>query len=151
ANDLNRFRELKRLAHINDPLQEANQSYTDALKNVYSCGNDRICEQPWQRARAYLKQHSTTPVKMDGENILMTGEPVESDDISITVSRILDPKTNQMLIFMDLQCKENSQGSSLCNRGEKVQRIKENFQAALSGESALPGNPADVGIASPNR
>jgi hypothetical protein len=144
ANDLKRFRELKQLAQINDPLQEANQSYTDALKNVYNCGDDRICEQPWQRARNYLKQHSTTQVKMDGENILMTGEPMETDDISITVSRILDNKTSQTLIFMDLQCKQNVQGNKLCSQGEKVQRIKQNFQAALRGESSMPEKPAGV-------
>jgi hypothetical protein len=151
ANDLKRFRELKQLAQTNDPLQEAKQSYTNALKNVYNCGDDRNCEKPWRHARAYLKQHSTTAVKMDGENILMTGEPVENDDISITVSRILDRKSNQTLIFMDLQCKETTQGSALCKQGEKVRRIKENFQTALDAESAQPENPADIEIATPNR
>jgi hypothetical protein len=150
ANDLNRFRELKQLAQTNDPMQEASQSYTDALLNVYNCGNDRDCEQPWQRAKAYLKQHSSTPVKMDGENIIMTGSPVESDDISITVSRIYDRKTNQTLIFMDLQCKDTSQGHALCTRGEKVLRIKKNFQAALGGESTTPTSPAGVEVANPS-
>ncbi len=150
ARDLSRFRELKQLAQTNDPLQEASQSYTDALLNVYNCGNDRDCEQPWQRAKAYLKQHSSTPVKMDGENIIMTGSPVENDDISITVSRIYDRKTNQTLIFMDLQCKDTSQGHALCTRGEKVLRIKENFQAALGGESTTPASPAEVEVANPS-
>ncbi len=151
AKDLKRFRELKQLVQTDDPMQEANQSYTEALKNVYNCANNKDCEQPWQRARAYVRKHSTTPVKMDGENILMTGAPVENDDISITISRIRDRKTNQTLIFMDLQCKETSQGIALCKRGEKVMRIKEGFQAALEGESGLDGNSAEVDLATPNR
>lgn len=152
AKDLERFRELKKLAQTNDPMQEASQSYTQALLNVYNCGNDRNCKQPWQRAKTYLKQHSSTPVNMDGENILMTGAPMENDDISITVSRIQDAKTNQTLIFMDLQCKDTSQGHALCSRGEKVRRIKENFQAVLSGngKSSAPKDPARVEIATPN-
>jgi hypothetical protein len=151
AKDLKRFRELKQLAQTNDPMQEANQSYTEALKNVYNCSSDLECEQPWRRARAYLKKHSTTAVKMDGENILMTGAPVENDDISITVSRIRDRKTDQTLIFMDLQCKETSQGKALCNRGERVKRIKEAFQPALNGESPADENQAGTEAATPNR
>ncbi|MEJ2455525.1 MAG: DUF4124 domain-containing protein [Candidatus Thiodiazotropha sp.] len=151
AKDLNRFRELKQLVQTNDPMQEANQSYTEALKNVYDCTSDSDCEQPWQRARAYVKKHSTTQVKMDGENILMTGAPVENDDISITVSRIRDRKTDQTLIFMDLQCKETSQGIALCKGGERVRRIKEGFQAALDGTSQADESPAGTELATPNR
>ncbi len=151
ARDLNRFRELKQLTQTNDPLLEANQSYTDALQNVYNCGDDTACDAPWQKARAYLRKHSTTPVKMDGENILMTGSPVENDDISITVSRIQDHKTDQTLIFMDLQCKDTSQGAALCNKGERVKLIKENFQAMLSDHPARSDSTAGVEASSPSR
>jgi len=151
AKDLKRFRELKQLAQSSDPLLEANQSYTDALMNVYNCGEDKDCEAPWQKARAYLRKHSTTPVKMDGENILMTGTPAENDDISITVSRIRDRKTDQTLIFMDLQCKDTSQGAMLCNSGERVKRIKENFQSALNDQPSLSTSPDGVELASPSQ
>ena len=134
AKDLKRFRELKQLAQTNDPMQEANQSSAKALMNVYNCGDDKACDIPWQRAKAYVKKHGTTPVKMSGDNILMTGEPVRNDDISITISRIHDRKTEQTLIFMDLQCKDITLGTALCERGEKVRRIKEEFQAALRSD-----------------
>jgi hypothetical protein len=151
ARDLNRFRELKKLARTNDPVQEASQSYSNALLNVYNCGSDLKCERQWKRAKAYLKIHSTTPVKMDGENIVMTGDPIENDDISITVSRILDRATSQTLIFMDLQCKETSVGIALCSRGEKVQRIKQNFHPALDGVPPAIEKPKDMEIATPTR
>lgn len=149
AQDLKRFRELKQLAQLNDPVQEASQTYSDALLNVYNCGPDTGCESPWLRAKAYLKQHSTTPVRMDGENILMTGSPVDNDDISITVSRIRDRKSGQTLIFMDLQCKETSQGEALCSRSEKINRIKENFQPTLAGRPLTPASPAGLELATP--
>lgn len=151
AKDLKRFRELKHLVRGNDPLLEANQSYSDALVNVYQCGNDPICAGPWERAKVYLMQHSTTPLRMQGENILMTGIPAENDDISITMSRINDQKTGQTLIFMDLQCKETTMGETLCKRGEKVQRIKDNFQSALSQHTQAPGAPGSMEVATPEQ
>jgi hypothetical protein len=146
AADIKRFRELKQLAQTNDPQQEANQSYIEALQNVYNCSQENNCEQAWQRAKAYVRANSTMPVRMDGEYILMTAAPAENDDISITVSKILDRKSDQTLIFMDLTCKETHQGAALCNRGEKVLRIKQGFQAALGGYSkpALPTDAQEV-------
>ena len=149
AKDLKRFRELKQLAQTNDPVQEATKSLTDALQNVYNCGTDSQCNVAWQRAKDYLRKHGTTPVKMEGENILMTGSPVENEDISITVSRIHDLKNNQTLIFMDLQCKDNNVGYTLCNKGEKVARIKAGFQPALKGAEQTPDAPAGLEVAEP--
>jgi hypothetical protein len=151
AYDLKRFRELKQLSQTNDPLQEANKSYLDALQNVYNCGNDEFCDKPWKRARAYLKQYSTTPIKMDGKNILMTGTPAENDDISITVSRINDRKTNTTLIFMDIQCKDTSKGYALCHESEKSRHIKDNFQKVLRGEMIDPASTAKAETAKPSR
>ena len=150
AKDQNRFRELKKLAQSSDPLLEASQSFTEALLNVYDCGDDKVCEQPWQRAKAYLKQNSTTPVKMDGENIVLTSSPQENDDISITVSRLFDRKSNQTLIFMDLQCKDTSQGNALCSKGEKAMRIKEGFQPAVSGSPPTSKTPSEQAVAAPS-
>jgi len=147
AKDLKRFRELKQLTQTNDPMQEASQSNAKALLNVYNCEDDTACDAPWRRAKAYVKQNSTTPVKMLGDNILMTGEPVRNDDISITISRIHDRKTEQTLIFMDLQCKDITQGAALCERGEKVRRIKEAFQAALGRDEVAA--PSGVENATP--
>lgn len=149
AKDLKRFRELKQLVQTNDPVQDASQSLIEALQNVYNCGTDSQCDIAWQQAKDYLRKNSTTPVKMEGENILMTGAPAESDDISITVSRIHDRKTGQTIIFMDLVCKDNNQGYALCTKGEKVARIKAGFQSALGGGVQTPVAPAGLEVASP--
>jgi len=149
AKDQKRFRELKKLVQTNDPVQEASQFLSEAMLNVYNCGQDSQCEVAWEHAKDYLKKNSTTPVKMEGENILMTGEPAESDDISITVSRIHDEKTKQTLIFMDLQCKDNNQGYELCTKGEKVAQIKAGFQTAVGGDTQKPVASAGLEVASP--
>lgn len=152
AKDVKRFRELKKLAQTNDPVKEATKSLIDALQNVYNCGADTHCDAAWQRAKEYARKNGTTAVKMEGDNILMTGTPVENDDISITVSRIHDYKNNQTLIFMDLQCKDNNLGYALCSKGEKVTRIKAGFQPALNGgASQTPKAPAELEIAKPDQ
>ena len=135
AKDLQRFRELKQLEQSDDPLQEASESFIAALKNVYDCGKDSQCGEPWRRAKAYLKQFSTTPISMDAENIFMSGAPVNEEDLSITLSRIQDSKRGNTLIFLDLQCKDSPQGVKYC-KSEKVENIKEGFQAALSEPAA---------------
>jgi hypothetical protein len=149
AQDLQRFRELKQLAQTDNPLLEASQSYTDALLNVYHCGSDHRCETPWKRAKAYLKKHSTTPIRMQGENILMTALPAENNDISITMSRITDRKSGQTLIFMDLQCKATSMGIAMCKRGERIIRIKEGFQPWVAEGTRHPPGPQKAEVTKP--
>jgi hypothetical protein len=135
ARDLKRFRELKKMEQPNDPIQEARNFFDLALQNVYRCQGADNCEGPWKRARAYLKTHSTTPIKIDGENIVITGEPVKDDDISISVSRINDEKTGSLLIFMDLQCKIISMQKRICLNNDLIKRIKEGFRDELANAS----------------
>ncbi len=137
ARDLKRFRELKKLEQSSDPILEAKASFDDALLNVYHCQSGDNCQGPWQRAKAYLKANSTTPIKIEGENIVVTGEPLDETDISISVSRINDPKRGSIVIFMDLQCKIISMQSQTCKNSEDIQRVKQGFRAALAKGSDL--------------
>ncbi|MCU7905217.1 MAG: DUF4124 domain-containing protein [Candidatus Thiodiazotropha sp. (ex Epidulcina cf. delphinae)] len=131
ARDQQRFRELKKLAKDGNPVVEAKASFDDALQNVYDCRGNSACDGPWQRAKAYLRTHSTTPIKMEGDNIVITGEPLEDGDISISVSRIPDPKKGSTVIFMDLQCKLESIQSNRCKNDSAANRIKQGFRTAL--------------------
>ncbi|MET0068187.1 MAG: DUF4124 domain-containing protein [Candidatus Thiodiazotropha sp.] len=131
ARDLQRFRELKKLRTTNNPAFDADNSFAQALQNVYDCGQDTACDRPWKLARKYLRQHSTTPIKIDAENIIISGEAINEGDISISMSRIRDPKQGNTLIFMDLQCKSDPQRNASCQGTPEVKRIKAEFQAAL--------------------
>ena len=131
ANDLKRFRELRQLEEVDDPLEEASVTFVEALKNVYDCGDDNLCDLAWNRARDYVKRYNTTPIKMNVDNIFLSGSPVKEDDISITLSRIQDSKRGRTLIFMDLQCKDTPQGNRHC-QSDQVEAIKQGFQDAVS-------------------
>ncbi|MEJ2621835.1 MAG: DUF4124 domain-containing protein [Candidatus Thiodiazotropha sp.] len=131
AKDLQRFRELKKLKTTSNPLEEAEESFHSALLNVFDCQGDRACDEPWKLAKQYLKKHSTTATKIDGDNIVITAEPVKEGDISISMSRIEDPKKGNTVIFMDLQCKKVSIHDLPCEKSAEVQAIKAGFQQAL--------------------
>jgi hypothetical protein len=131
AKDLNRFRELKKLNTDTNPIEEAKESFSNALQNVYDCQADRTCDKPWKLAKQYLKKHSTTPVKIDGTNIIITAEPVNEGDISISMSRIEDSRKGNTVIFMDLQCKKDTKRNIACEKTPEVMQIKAGFQQAL--------------------
>jgi len=135
AKDQKRFRELKQLEAGNDPLKEAQQSMLKAMQNVYDCGTSNPCDGPWKLAKGYMKRYITTPITMDADNILMSGNPTQPEDISITLSRIKDPSDEHTLIFMDLQCKDSPQGERLC-RSDQVKSIIAGFQPALGQRRA---------------
>ncbi|MEW8508299.1 MAG: DUF4124 domain-containing protein [Candidatus Thiodiazotropha sp.] len=137
ARDLKRFRELKKLEQSNDPIQEAKVSFDDALQNIYHCQSGDKCDGPWQKAKTYLKTHSTTPIKIEGQNIVITGEPLDENDISVSISRINDPRKGTIVIFMDLQCKIISTQSRICKNSENVKRIKQGFRTALAEGASL--------------
>ncbi|MCG8489178.1 MAG: DUF4124 domain-containing protein [Chromatiales bacterium] len=131
AMDLKRFRELKKLNDSSNPIEEAEESFSDALQNVFDCQTDKACSKPWRLAKQYLKKHSTTAVKIDGANIVITAEPVKEGDISISMSRIEDPKKGSTVIFMDLQCKKDPTRQMACEKTPEVKQIKAGFQQAL--------------------
>ncbi|MBA1444427.1 MAG: DUF4124 domain-containing protein [Chromatiales bacterium] len=130
ARDLERFRVLKRLSRKPDDKLETAQS-EEELSNVYHCQGESRCETSWQAANQYLHSHATTPVRMLAENILMTGQPVKAQDISITMSRLTDAITRQTIIFMDLQCKDTPEGAAFC-ASKPVRQIREGFNAAVA-------------------
>ena len=72
AKDQQRFRELKQLEESNDPLQEATETFIEALKNVYICP-DESCDTPWVKAKDYMRLHTTTPIKMRTSALLCRG------------------------------------------------------------------------------
>ncbi|RDH82071.1 MAG: DUF4124 domain-containing protein [endosymbiont of Escarpia spicata] len=130
ARDLERFRVLKRLSRKPDDKLETAQS-EEGLSNVYHCQGESRCEASWQAAKQYLHSHATTPVRMLAENILMTGQPVKAQDISVTMSRLTDSITRQTIIFMDLQCKDTPEGTAFC-ASEPVRQIRNGFNAAVA-------------------
>ncbi len=137
--DLARFRELRkggaRAANADVIVQP---DIPDLVETAVRC-QDARCNQLWEIAKSYARQHATTPVDLSADRILVTAPARELKDISITVSRLDDPKDGGERIFMDVQCASFSEGKALC-RSDRVKEIRDGFRTALSDRVAGRGS-----------
>ncbi len=138
AADLQRFRELKNLAP-KPKEKDAGLPEHSLLETVVPCDTEKACDQAWERAEAYVREHATTRLQMLADSIIMTAAPLKDSDISITVSRIRNKEKPGARLFMDLQCKESPRGRDLCNTDE-INRIRLGFRRFLGATE--PGGEA---------
>ena len=131
ANDIRRFRVLKKLK-ANNQLEEEAQERAE-LNTVFLCTEINQCNLAWTRANEYVKAHATTKLQLLGEGIYMTRAPSVDEDISLTVARIKDKKTGDEKIFLDQQCRTTVQGQEFC-KSETSKDLKRNFIPFLLGQ-----------------
>ena len=136
AKDLERFRELK---HLTASRQTQERQEGATLSNLVPCGTEKVCERRWARARAFVRERASTPVQMEGENILVTAPPRRDDDIAIAVSRLRDRDSGRISLFLDLRCKDSSIGARLC-ASPKVAAIRKAFRAEMLALGESPTN-----------
>lgn len=130
-NDIRRFRILKQLKSDNR-LEEQAQERAE-LNTVYQCSDVNMCNIAWSRAIDYVKQHATTKLQLLGDGIYMTRSPDEDTDISLTVARIKDKKTQEEKIFLDQQCRGTVFGAEFCE-SDTSKDIKRGFIPFLLGQ-----------------
>ena len=122
--DIRRFRVLKKL-NIEDNLDEEARQRAE-LNTVYICPDVNYCNMAWIKAQDYVKKHATTKLQLVGEGIYMTRAPKADNEISLTVARIKNKKTQQEKIFLDQQCRSSVKGAEFCN-SEQSKDLKRNF------------------------
>ena len=108
----------------------AESEVPDLVETAVRCEGAQ-CDTLWAKALDYARQHATTPIDLAADRILVTAPPREKNDLSITVSRLVDDKYGGERIFMDVQCERFSEGQEYC-KGPEVTAIRENFRTALS-------------------
>jgi hypothetical protein len=128
--DLVRFRQLRKGVRRSDNTEVAKSEIPDLVETAVRCEDPATCDRLWERAQAYARANATTPVDLSAARILVTAPPRGKKDISITVSRLDDPKSGGQRIFMDLQCARFTEGRELC-RSPEVSAIREQFRAAI--------------------
>ncbi|MCP4290016.1 MAG: DUF4124 domain-containing protein [Gammaproteobacteria bacterium] len=135
--DLQRFRELK---NLREPRESLSSSFKDTrgslLDTVVICDDESHCAALWAKAESYVRRHATTRLQLLAPSIIMTSAPAKDDDITIAVSRIVEPKVPGARLFLDLQCKASPRGKDFCTTAE-VEQIRTGFREFLS--AAKPG------------
>lgn len=127
--DIDRFRVLKKIKSDNTD-SEVQKEKTE-LNTVFRCPDGLHCDEAWEKAIAYVKKHATTKLQLLGEKIYMTSAPSKDSEVSLTVARIIDKKTQEEKIFLDQQCRISIKGQEFC-AGEISKSIKRNFLPTIS-------------------
>lgn len=127
--DLKRFRQLKTPEKA---AQEAPQAKVRAalLDTVVACKDASECDRFWSKAEAYVRANATTMVRMTGRSIVATAPPQDDAEYSLTLSRLPDRDGTGVRIFLDLQCRDTTQGREFC-AGPRVKKVREEFRAAI--------------------
>jgi hypothetical protein len=128
--DLMRFRQLRKGHGRSENAVVAAPETPDLVETAVRCSDPATCDRLWEKAQAYARAHATTPVDLAAGRILVTAPPREKRDISITVSRLDDPKSGGERIFMDLQCVRFSEGREFC-RSPEVRTLREQFRPTI--------------------
>jgi len=132
SNDLARFRELKKLRGPIEPADSPSAPrQATLLETVVICKDDTHCDELWVKAETYVREHATTRLQLLANSIIMTASPIKDNDITIAVSRIVEPGIPGAKLFMDLQCKDSPRGKDYCLTPE-VDSVRTGFRQFLS-------------------
>jgi hypothetical protein len=144
AQDLERFRTVKKLAQPEEADEQKKPDAQSVLKTVVRCSGSAACDRAWARAEAFVREHATTRIQMLGRSIIATAAPREEDDISLAVSRIQRPGRDDAELFLDVQCKDSPLGEEFC-RSEQVEAVRAGFRPYIAERNgaadARPGGP----------
>jgi len=116
--------------------QSSEKLAADAL-GLYQCRNEADCAEAWQMSRQFVQEYSTTKTEIDNETLIMTREPEKDDDLSLSISKIVSAKNQQ--IFLDIRCRQSTLGAELCG-SQKVAGIRSAFRSFIA--SRLKANPS---------
>jgi len=131
-SDLKRFRELSNL-NADRATPAPRDRPAVFLDTLVTCQVGSQCNQAWQKAKAYVRQHASTPIQVDSDRILMTAPAKRNDELSLTVSRVPLPDGKVERIFLDVQCRDTALGQEYCD-SEKVAKVRAGFKPLLDGD-----------------
>jgi len=101
-------------------IEEANEL------GLFRCENDIECKKAWAIARTFVDIHSTTPVDVNADNLVMHEQPSKDTDISLSISKIASKDADDQL-FLDIHCRDSSLGKELCN-SQQIKDLRKSFR-----------------------
>jgi len=134
AGDLKRYRQLKDIPEGTDAKQDEEDKAASALiQNLVPCADAETCDRLWERASAYVRQQTSTPIQTSGPNILIADPPAGQNDIGLTLARIQDKQGSGASLFLDAQCIPSLRGDTTCT-SPQARHIIEGFHDAVLGQ-----------------
>ena len=138
--DINRFAFLiERKADDIDPGYSSERSKAASELGLFVCETSDECHQAWVSAKEFVRIHSTVPLDIETETLIMSQTPYKDTDLSLSVSK-MDEEDGSQQLFLDIRCRKSSLGDQLC-RGAEVQKIRQSFSDYII--STLPKYEAE--------
>ncbi len=126
AKDLKRFRVLmQKKAMAKNATTDSGTGKLQDMPGVFVCKDENQCASAWEIARLYVQNHSTTRIELDSKKLILTPEPEQDNDISLSISKIKNDD-GMLQIFLDIKCKASKKGRQLCS-SDKVYKIRSGF------------------------
>lgn len=100
---------------------------------LFSCDNAEQCNRAWQSARTFVQKYSSTPINVDNDKLIMGSDPVNDQDLSLSVSKMVRAGYKTQ-IFLDIRCRKSSLGAELC-ASSSVSDIRRAFRPFIESES----------------
>lgn len=96
---------------------------------LYFCETVKQCDIAWEVAKQFVDTYSTTELDIETVKLIMSRDPFNDADISLSVSK-LDVDKNKQQLFLDVRCRKSSLGDELCRSG-KAKKIRRSFSGYI--------------------
>lgn len=117
-----------RASAYNTPIR----ARTQAELGLYTCISTVSCNKAWKVAKQFIQAHSTTHLYLETDKIIMSQDPFQKRDLSLSVSK--ENVDNNQQLFLDIRCHLSSLGKKLCGNLQ-TKNIRQSFNSFI--KSAL--------------
>jgi hypothetical protein len=93
--------------------QTENTAKTPELEGLFNCVDKAQCDKAWIRAAEFVKRYSSTPINNQTDQLILSLDPKNEKDLSLSVSKMETAKGEQKL-FLDIRCHHSRVGAELC-------------------------------------
>lgn len=102
---------------------------------LFTCESSEQCAKAWNAARRFVEMNSTTTISIDTDELVMTEDPTNVTDLSLSVSKVkLENKKPQ--IFLDVRCRDTMKGQDLCGHS-KAESLRAEFSDFIKAALGL--------------
>lgn len=115
-------------------LQSTRTESDHFLTGLYTCDKETQCHKAWEAARSFVENHSTTGIDVESDKLILSRDPKDDHDLSLSVSRV-SKEQNRSQFFLDIRCRNSSQGRELCASPE-VLNLRPEFRHYIEAAMA---------------
>lgn len=127
AATIQRFKRLKKLPEDDRGDEETGMQ---SLPNMVSCRGSERCRSLWERASAYLREHSDKGKEISASGLLIGFQKDQRESRRLMLSWTQKSPADPVNIFFDLQCKNRLTASLVCT-DQSALKARDEFRSTV--------------------